>query len=181
MGAVAAGDVGAGADLLGAVGFFQARLHAALGLLEPEERDAALDRNAEAGKAVDQHLLVRVLRIDHHVGEGAEAAPHVAERDAGDFLAAHPEIDGAEFEPVAQDDVGEADLAIELEGPRLHGERPRRGPGLRRLGDDAQPHTEPREKQGEHQPGRAGADDQNLRIVQRHAEPPAQRFGRRSR
>ena len=66
----------------------------------------------------------------------------------------------AEFERPVHD----AELRVDFHGARLHAQRSRlqRRPGMPVY--DQHAHTSPNELIGEHQPGRAGPDDQNVSI-----------------
>ena len=78
----------------------------------------------------------------------------------------------------ASDDfVGEIELAIEFQRPRLDRQRPRRGSRLRGLVDDPNLDALLREPEREHQSRGARADDQNFTAVHRFlhlstARPP---------
>ena len=79
--------------------------------------------------------------------------------------------------PSRDDLVGQPELPVELERPRVHAQRARRRPGLRGLVDDAHAHAEPAEPEGEHQARRARAGDEDLGI--RHGQ--SSRTGARRR
>ncbi len=64
-----------------------------------------------------------VLRIDQRVRIRAQPLPHVAESDVTDLSSRHPEIDGDGLAPGIDHRVREADLTVELERARLHGQR----------------------------------------------------------
>jgi uncharacterized cupin superfamily protein len=65
---------------------------------------------------------------------------HVIRDEFCHFLAGKPEIHGVHLPSTVDDRVGEADLAVELERARLHGQRARRRTRLGRLVDD--PHLD---------------------------------------
>ena len=69
--------------------------------------------------------------------------------------------------PTIDDRIREADLAVQLERARLHGERARRRARPCRLVDDPDAHAQPRQPQGQHQPGRPGADDEDVTLTNR--------------
>ena len=108
-----------------------------------------------------------VLRKDQHVRKRADASAHVAEHGVRHRLAGRPEIDGAHRPSSRDDRVCEADLAVQLERARLHGQRARRRPGLRRLVDDPHAHAQPRQPQGQHQARRPRADDEDVGVADR--------------
>ena len=83
----------------------------------------------------------------------------------GELAGPVAEVEAVEPEPGGDHLVGDAELAIELEGPGLDGHRPGRLPGAGVLVDQAERHPGPRQPEGEDQPGRAGPDDQDLRLA----------------
>ena len=94
-------------------------------------------------------------------------APMSPKNSARRLLAGHPEIRGDDPPSALDDRIGEADLAVELERPCLHGKRARGRPRFRRLVDDPHAHAQPRQPQGQHQTGRACADDEDVGIANR--------------
>ena len=85
-----------------------------------------------------------VLGEDEHVRKGAGALAEGAEFDVADVLAFfYPEVDGFELVAFADDFVGEAELAVELEGAGVDDEGAR---GRARFGgfvDDADANAQP--------------------------------------
>ncbi len=106
--------------------------------------------------------LVLVLGEDEHVVVGPEAEADLVHIDRGHHLAADPQVQGADLVTAVDHRVGHADLSVELQGPRLHGQGARGGPRVRGLVDDAQLHAEFGQPQGQDQAGRTGADDQDF-------------------
>ena len=102
------------------------------------------------------------MREQQYVVEPAWDAVELHRREP-----ATPPIQGGRAGGVAQPDHLLADAAglHELEGARLHRERPRGGRRLWRPIDDPHSDAEPRELHRGGQPGRAGAHDQHLHTV----------------
>ena len=78
--------------------------------------------------------------------------------------ASGPEICCGELESRFDHLVGKTELAVELQGPRLHCQRSRGRAGFGRSVDDAHPDAEPGEPESEREAGRSGADDENLGV-----------------
>ena len=76
-----------------------------------------------SAQPIDQQPFVFVLRKDQHVGKRTDAVAHVAELGACHVPAGRPEIDCASFAVRGDDRVSEADLAVQLERPRVDGQR----------------------------------------------------------
>ena len=87
---------------------------------------------------------------------------NLLERDARPRVALDPKADGGNFVAVREHEIGEIELAIEFEGPRMNGE----GAGRRAVpgGFVDDPHLDPELGQPErqNQTGRSSADDQNV-------------------
>ncbi len=113
---------------------------------------------------VDQQALVVVLGEAEHERVRAEALADVTERDDGHLARPVAEVEAIEPEAAGDDVVGDAELAVELEGAGLDGHRAGR---LARAGvsvDQAERTPRPRQPEGEDQAGRAGADDQDVAV-----------------
>ena len=106
-----------------------------------------------------------VLREDDRVGERAEPDAAVAEDRAGDPGRADPEVHRDDADAAIDHGRGQAERLVELERPRLHRERARRGAGLRRLVDDANADAQPREPEGEDEPRRPRSDDEDRALA----------------
>ena len=104
-----------------------------------------------------------VLRKDQRVRKRTEARAHFAEHGMCRLSAGHPQIGGENLPSTLDDWRGEADLAVELERPRLHAKGARCRSGLRRLVDNPDAHAEPRQPEGEHETGRPRTDDEDVR------------------
>ena len=182
-GAVAAGEVRGVAARDRAVRSAERRrdpLVAVAADLEGDELGAPLDPNAERREALREEQLVLVLRKDDPERIRAETAPEVTELEPSCALGPAPEVDGGEDETAAHDLRREIDTAVELEGARLHRERARRRPRRARLVDDANADPELRERDREHEPGGAGARDQDVDGVRvHHRRFPATRESRK--
>jgi hypothetical protein len=85
----------------------------------------------DLGRGVAIHVNLPVLRCQGRevVGkEVADACAHVAEDCMCRLLAGHPEMNGDGLPPTLDDRVSEANLAVQLERPCLHGNRARLSP-----------------------------------------------------
>src|SRR5207249_10098622 len=130
----------------------------------------ALDVNIQLFEAGDQEALVLVLRVDEPVRKGAPARAQAAEVEVRGSSASGPEICCGEHQARFDHFVGDTELAVELQRPRLNRQRTRSGPWFGRFVDDADPDAEPGEPESEHQTGRAGADDEDFRVHTRSSE-----------
>jgi hypothetical protein len=98
--------------------------------------------------------------------------PGFTERNARHLAPLRPDICAgaalAEFKRA----ISDAELRVDLHSARLHAQRPclERRPGMPVY--DQHTHAPPGEFIGEHQPGRAGSDDQNVSIRVIHVGGP---------
>ncbi|MNX94104.1 hypothetical protein D3C86_1263230 [compost metagenome] len=147
------------------VGQAQGGGDAIAGFLEAQQLGVALDADAEGFETLDEQPFVFILREDFEKRVGCQTLADTAQGQVGHGLALDPEIGRSHAMAALDDGIRQAELAIQLQRPRLHGQCPRRGAGGRRLVDD--PHADPQfaQPQGQHQPGRAGADDQDVASV----------------
>src|SRR5262249_32227848 len=105
---------------------------------------------------------------------GRSVLPGFTERNARHLAPLRPDICAgaalAEFER----SISDAELGVDLHGARLHAQRPclERWPGVPVY--DQHTYTPPGELIGEHQPGWAGSDDQNVSIHVIHVGPLVQ-------
>src|SRR5580704_847761 len=127
---VAPSNVGSLTRLRCSIRPFQAGENATSRSLEAQELRLVLDVDASLGQAIDQQTFVFVLGKDQRVRKWADARAHVAEDCMSRLLACHPEIHGDGLPPMLDDRVSEADLAVQLERPRLHSNRARGCPRL---------------------------------------------------
>ena len=74
--------------------------------------------------------------------------------------------------------LGKAELAIEFERPGVDGERTGVQPGPRRTVDEAERHTAPMQRQGQHEAGGTGTDNQYRRRQRRRQGSGRHRSGR---
>ena len=103
-----------------------------------------------------------ILRKDMQEGIGREIRTDGFEGKARRRFALHPQIDRRNRVPMGHHGIGEVELAIEFERPRLHGQGTGGRAGLGSLVDDADPDPELGQPERENQAGRSGADNQNV-------------------
>ena len=101
------------------------------------------------------------------IGVWAESLADVAEDWARQPPARHPEVRRSDLSPAFDHRLGQANLAVKLEGSRLHGQRARGRSRLGRFVDDPHAHTKPREPQGQYQSRRPRANDQDFGVATR--------------
>ena len=89
-------------------------------LREVHQLGVALDTNAQLFEVRDQQSLVFVLRVEQPVRKGCGDRAQLAELDVRRPLASRPQIRGGEPEAGGDHLVGETELAVELQRPRLH-------------------------------------------------------------
>ena len=104
---------------------------------EADQFGSPLDQDAELSEPLDQKTLMLVLGEDLEEGVWRQVRANRLERQARHGLALHPEIDGRNLVASRHNGVGEVQLAIEFERPRLNRQGPRGGPWFGRLVDDA--------------------------------------------
>ncbi len=105
-----------------------------------------------------------VLGEDEHVVERPEALADGVQVDMGHRLAAGPESHGPDLVPGVHHRLGDADLAVEFQGARLHGQGPRGRARLCGLVDHPHRDAQLRQPQGQDQARGAGAGDQDFRL-----------------
>ncbi len=157
-----------GADLpVAAVGQLERCRDAVRLLLQADQLGVPLDRYAQVTKLFPHDHFVVVLAENEDVGIGRRVPPGFAERDAGHLPALRPHIRARAALAELQRPIDDAELRVDLQGAGLHAERSRlqRRPGM--PVDDPHPHAPPNQLIGEHQPGRTGAHDQNVRVHSR--------------
>ena len=137
------------------------RAHSVGALLEMDELRLTLDANAGPLEMVDEHPLMRVLRIHEREGEGAQSLADGVDPDASPWSTADPEIDGGYLDAARNGVVRDSDLPVELERARLDGQRSRRRSRPFGAIDDPDRYSEPRQPEGEDESRRAGADDED--------------------
>src|SRR5262249_3388180 len=137
-------------------------MHAVVPLREPNQLGVPLDGMAGRVEPIGQEALVVVLGKTENERERADAAADVPEPGDGELPGPVANVKAVEPKPGGHYPIGDAELAIELEGPVLDGHRAGRLPGTGVLVDEAQRCPGLRQPQGEDQPGRACSDDQDL-------------------
>ncbi|MCY1424178.1 hypothetical protein D9M71_399150 [compost metagenome] len=136
-------------------------------LIEPHQFSLAFDLDTEALQPLDQQLFVFILGKDVQEGVGRNERADNAEGQVRCDLAFYPEV-GCRY-PVAalENGCGQVQLAVQFQGPGLHGQGPRGSAGAGGPVDDAHLDAQFAQPQGQYQPGRAGANDQNLTAFHR--------------
>jgi hypothetical protein len=137
----------------------------AAAILEIGEFCLTLNFYAERTEALDQQRFMLVLRKNNGKWEGGETVAHVAERNAGGGLTFDPKIQGGDLVASVNHGLSESELLIELKRAPLNRQRTRCGPGGRELVDDSDAYPESVEPQGQHQAGRACANNQYIRLI----------------
>lgn len=165
MGAITANDVGGLAGFHRPVVMLQPRHDAVGRLVEIEQFPAPLDLNTIFGESIDQQPLVLVLRKDQNVRIRTDPSTHLAKRGASHPTPGNPQIDAGRRAAMFDDAVRDPDLPVQLQGSRLHRERPRCCRGFRRLVDDSRAHAQPGEPQPHDQAGGPGADNEDVRVA----------------
>jgi hypothetical protein len=123
-----------------------------------------LDVHAVLGELRAHDVLIVVLAKHQHERKRAEALADVADRDACAPASVRPHVGGGGAGAERERLLDDAHLRIDLHRARLHGHRPRL---LSRAGvavDDDGLDAAAGELVGEHQAGRAGTDDENVRV-----------------
>ncbi|MNL11656.1 hypothetical protein D3C87_1324980 [compost metagenome] len=164
-GTVATGQVAGLADFQLAIGQAQAGGDAVAGFLETLQLGSAFDPDAKGFQAFYQQPFMLVLGIDFEECVGCQALANRAQRQARHGFALDPEVRRSDSMTVLHHGLAEVELAIQLQRPRLHRQRPRRGAGARRLVDDPHADSQFAQPQRQYQSGRAGTDDQDVATV----------------
>ncbi|VVO38618.1 hypothetical protein PS718_05588 [Pseudomonas fluorescens] len=139
--------------------------YAIASLLEMLQCGVALDADAIVFEALDQQLFMLVLREYFDERVGRQALADAVQRQLCDRFAIDPEVCRRDLMTVAHDGLGQVQLPIQLQRSRLHRQRPGSGARCGGLVDDAHLHAQFAQPQGQHQPGGAGADDQDIAAV----------------
>jgi hypothetical protein len=136
-------------------------------LLERDELGPPAHVHAEGRELRAEHALVVVLAEHQDVRIGAQALADVAERQPGAEPGVGPQVDRIAFAAERDRLVDDAEPRVDLERARVDGDRARllRGPGM--AVDDVDADAAPRELAGEHQAGRARADDEHVDVRNR--------------
>src|SRR5580658_3913544 len=123
--AIAACDISGPAGLLRSVCLAETGVDRAWRGFEAEQLNTALDSDARAGELGGEQTFVLVLREDERKPEEAEVGAHALKGGVSRAPAAHPQVDRRHPAPGAGDSVRDAELAIKLKSPVLHGKRAR--------------------------------------------------------
>src|SRR5205823_4707720 len=110
-------------------------------VLVGKELRLALDLHAAALEMLDEKRFGPILSENEHVRKRRLALADGAQLDMRPPAPPRPEIDPGEFQAGREGLVGDAELAKELEGARMHDESARGRSGLGRLVDDAHRHA----------------------------------------
>ena len=143
----------------------QTREHAAVLFFEAHQLGLTLDSDAEFVQPADQQALVFILGKDQRVRKRAQLPTHVLKRETRLVPAGCPKICGGSLVAALDNFFRQANLAVELECARLHADRARRRLHACPLVHDAHAHAQPRQPQGQHQPGRPRAHDEHLSLA----------------
>jgi hypothetical protein len=135
--AIAPGDVARLAEILMTFGPTKADSDVIAPIREADQFGSPLDRDAELLEPLDQKALMLVLGEDLEEGIWRQVRADRLERQARRRLALHPEIDGGDLVASLHNGVGEIQLSVEFERPRLNRQGPRGGPRLGGPVDDA--------------------------------------------
>ena len=159
-----------GADLAGrAIRLLERSRDLARFLLEPDQLGIPLHRHAPVTESVAHNPFVVVLAEDQNERIRSHGSPGFAKRDTPHPPPLRPHVCACAGLAELECPIDDTELRIDFQGARLHAQRPRL---KRRSGmpvDDQRTHAAPPELIGEHQPGRASSDDQNVGI---HRRPP---------
>ena len=131
-------------------------------LLEAHELGVPFDRHAPVGKPFAHEPFVVVLAEDQDVRVWSHAPAGVAQRDVRHLPTFRPDVGAVAPLSELERAVDDSELRVDLERARLYAERPglTRRPGV--PVDDPRADAPPAELIREHQPGRAGSDDQDV-------------------
>ncbi len=133
-------------------------------LLDGRELGVPFDRDAELAQLLAHDQLVIVLAKHQDERKRAQVLADVTDRNACGPAPVCPYIAAGGAGTQRECLIDDAHLGIDFHRARLHRHRTRL---LRRAGmaiDDARLHAAPGKLVGEHQAGRAGADDENVDI-----------------
>jgi hypothetical protein len=113
---------------------------------------------------VTEDPFVVVLAEDQHERIRRHATPGLAQRDARHLASLRPQVGTGAALAELERPLDDAEPGVDLQRARLHAKRPRlaRRPGM--PVDDQRTHASPSELVGQHQPGRAGSDDQDIGV-----------------
>lgn len=105
-----------------------------------------------------------VLRKNMQETIGRQVRDDLFERHARSLATAKPYTKAGDRVAFLDDGIGEIELLVQFQGPGVHGQRPRRRSGLRRLVDYADGHTLFRKPERKDKSRRSCADDQHAGV-----------------
>ncbi|MNQ51970.1 hypothetical protein D3C85_659710 [compost metagenome] len=164
-GAVAPGQEAGLTDFLLAVGQMQRGRDAVGGLLEAGQFGVAFHRDAEGLQALDQQPFVLVLRENFQERVGCQSLADLGQWQVRHGFTLDPEVGSRHPMAVLHNRVGQPELSIQFQRPRLDSQCPGRGAWGRGLVDNPHAHAQLAQPQRQDQAGRAGADDQHIASV----------------
>ncbi len=166
--AIAPGDVRDFAGLHRSIRPLQTGLDLSSECLARRQLGLPLNVHTQAAKLLDEHFLVLVLRKDQQVRKRAQPDAELAERHATHPLALHPEVQRVEGLPTPDRGISHPELPVKLQGSCVDDDGSGSCSRAVRLVDDADGHAKLGQEDGQHQPGRSGADDENLCAIRGH-------------
>ena len=102
-----------------------------------------------------------VLGVGEHERVGTDALSHVSQRESGDITLSGAEVDGIGDNAVPHHLIGEAELPVELQSPRMQAHRAGFPAGPFLTVDDPHRNATTSQAQSHHQAGGSRPDDQN--------------------
>src|SRR6516162_9514873 len=106
-----------------------------------------------------------VLREDMQERIGRQVRADTLEGQARRRFALHPQIDRRNLVAEFEHGIGQIELAVEFERPRLNRQRPRSRAGLWHLVDNADLYSKPRQPERQDQSSGTGANDQDITLL----------------
>src|SRR5262245_52220792 len=103
-----------------------------------------------------------ILRKDDRIWIRTNSLAHRPEREMRPLLASYPEIDCKRCTAAFDDGLGETDLTVKFQRPRLHRERSRCRSGLHGLVDNPDADAQVRQPEGKNQAGWPSSDNENI-------------------
>ena len=134
-------------------------------LRQADELGVPLYRHAPVVQGLAQQSLVVVLAQDQEEGIRTEVPADVAQRDARRSPSPHPQVGAGRALAELERPPGDPEMGVDLERAGLDAERTRLERRARVAIYDRRTHALPAELIGEHQAGRAGADDQDIGVA----------------
>ncbi len=133
-------------------------------MIETDQLGTALDRHSQGIQPFDQHAFVSVLREDQREGERCQTLSHTIQGQPCDLGALHPEVGPRNLDAAIDERAGHPKLVVKLQ-VRAETARAREVvPGSAVLSMIRTADPEPGQPERQHEPGGAGADDQDLDV-----------------